>query len=712
MQINITGKLIDRDRLASDLIKFLRQRVDKLGLEEAELYYDFPVLKDLEGEVVRSWILLVSRKHGVISIEVSEARSRQGKALEEELEETNSKLDQTYSLLYSRLIRNGNLRRRRGELVFPIEGLLFAPSISSAEISLAFEVYNYASLEKYIQENKIEPLSPSIYTDLIATIEGARGIIRPRAREITKLDTHSKGFIANKIESEISGFDEQQKHGAITVLDGLQRIRGLAGSGKTVVLAMKAAQMHLRSPDAQILYTFYTRSLYQHIQRLITRFYRQFDDRDPDWSRVKILHAWGGKTVEGVYSNACTAHGVSPMTFTEASLMPGDDAFDTVCTDLLKKVSIRPMYDYIFVDEGQDFSPSFLRLCVKLAEKQRVVYAYDDLQTIWRAGAPTPTEISGVDKGGKQRIELTDDIVLYKCYRNPRELLVCAHALGFGIYGKKIVQMLQNKAHWEDIGYIVLEGTFEAGSSTVIERLAENSLRTISDEYTPDEIVEAYVYDEFNDEIKGVANKIKDDIKDGLRPDDILVEVVDDRSAKSYLSSLSSALAKKGIKTNNIHSDVYGIKDFYKEDHVTLSTVHKAKGNEAFIVYVVGVDALFAGGAGPRERNMLFTAMTRAKGWVRISGMGEDAKKCLEEVNQALQNFPYIRFKYPSKEDLRIMQRDLAQKAIQRLDAERALERALGYMTPGEIMRFVKHRSVTKGKKIRKKAQKEINGNE
>ncbi len=80
----------------------------------------------------------------------------------------------------------------------------------------------------------------------------------------------------------------------MAVLDGPQRVRGLAGSGKTVVLAMKAALTHLRYPDAIILYTFYTKNLYQHIQRLITRFYRQFDDRDPNWSNLRIMHAWGG----------------------------------------------------------------------------------------------------------------------------------------------------------------------------------------------------------------------------------------------------------------------------------------------------------------------------------------------------------------------------------------------------------------------------------
>lgn len=706
MEVNITGSLIKRDRPASDLIDFLTQNVDELSLEEAELYYDFPILKDLEGAVIRSRILLISRRHGVIVIDILETRGQQYIVSTEEMEAANDKLDQTYSLLYSRLIRNKYLRRRRGELTIPLEGLLVSSSVKPDETDQSFEIYDYNKLAQYIKGNTKEPLSMSVYMDLIATIDGSRGIVRPKTRQITKLDTHSKGFMANKIEAEINVFDQQQKHGAISVLDGVQRIRGLAGSGKTVILAMKAAQMHLREPNARILYTFYTRGLYQHIQRLITRFYRQFDDKDPDWSKISILHAWGGKTIEGVYSNACFANDVPPISFSEAYQMHSKDAFDTVCTNLLNKVSISPMYDYIFVDEGQDFPPSFLRLCVELVEKQRVIYAYDDLQAIWQKRAPTPTDIGGVYEDGKPKMELTDDIVLYKCYRNPRELLVCAHALGFGIYGNKIVQMLQNKAHWEDIGYIVKEGTFKTGSSTTIERPVKNSLRTISEEYDPEEIVETKVYDEFDDEIDGVALQIKDNIDDGLRPDDILVEVVDDRAAKSYLSALSSALAKYKIRANNIHTDVYGIKDFYKDDHVTLSTVHKAKGNEAFIVYVVGVDALFASWAGPRERNMLFTAMTRAKGWVRISGMGESAAKCMDEIKQALHYFPNIHFKYPSEEDLRIMQRDLDQKAIQKLEAERALELALGHMTPREVMNFVKQHSLIKGKRTIKKRKK------
>lgn len=271
MEVNITGRLINSDRIASDLISFLKDSVSRFGLEESELYYDFPVLKDNEGVVVRSRIMLVSKKHGVIVIEICDARSREKAALREELIDANGKLDRTYSLLLSRLMRSSSLRRSRGELRFRLEGLLFAPFVNKDDQTLDFEVLNYDSLGKYLEETQTDAMPDPLYSDIVATLEGSRAITRNKNRDVSNLNENSKGAIANRIESEIDRFDQGQKHGAITVLDGLQRIRGLAGSGKTVVLAMKAAQMHLREPEANILYTFYTRSLYQHIKRLITQ---------------------------------------------------------------------------------------------------------------------------------------------------------------------------------------------------------------------------------------------------------------------------------------------------------------------------------------------------------------------------------------------------------------------------------------------------------
>jgi superfamily I DNA and RNA helicase len=696
MEINLEGS--SSDLVASELIDHLRANEDALGLTQAQMYFDFPLYKDEDGKAIAASVLVASSRHGVIAIQTLGATDRED--IPVILIKADKELGHVFSALYSRLIRQRLLQKSRTELKFPVSALILAPNVDSfpLDIDIEFEAQNnYAALNARLEAIQIEEMADETFAELISVIEGAKGLIRPKPRDVSDTPENSKGKLANRIEEAITSFDREQKRSSIVApFDGPQRIRGLAGSGKTVVLAWKAALTHLRDPEATIIYTFYTRSLYQHIRRLVTRFYRQFDDQDPDWNRLKIMHAWGGRTSEGVYYNACVSHDIVPLTYSDAKRASRDqDPFDFACKILLEKANLTPMYEYIFIDEGQDFPASFINLSVKIAEKRRVVWAYDDLQTIWQPNAPTPEEVFGTDENGNSLVELDLDTVLYNCYRNPREVLVCAHALGFGIYGK-IVQMLENKAHWEDIGYVVQSGEFVEGSEIVIERPKEYSLSTISEACQPTKIVRAVVYDNFEEEIDQVAQAIKNDVTDGLRPDDILVVVVDDRAATNYLNLLSSKLAELGIGSNNIHADSYGIRDFFREEQVTLSTVHKAKGNEAFSVYVVGVDALFSSYAGVRERNMLFTAMTRAKGWVQVSGIAPWAATCKEEIDAALANFPYLRFGYPSEEELKIMKRDLTEKGIRKLKVERLLERALQEMDPEEIKRFIEQRSVEK----------------
>ncbi|QRN83276.1 DEAD/DEAH box helicase [Chloroflexota bacterium] len=692
MHLNILQEVLKKYPIAEDLYNFLFQIETDVELTDCEFYLNFPIYNNLEGQVFTTDILLISPKYGVIVVGLFNDSVEND---HNNLSKVEMKSNKIFSFIYSKLLRNDLLRSSRTDLIFPTEIFLFAPLIKNLNFQSTSDIEIYNSIDGVqsfftTRNDSSSRLSESLFLELKSTIEGAKGIIRLKERQFSDGKTNYKGRLANLTESQIANFDQKQKDGFMPILDGLQRIRGLAGSGKTVVLAMKAALMHLLYPDARILYTFYTRSLYQHIKRMITRFYRQFDDRDPDWDKLKIMHAWGGKSQEGVYYNACQFHNMESLTFSSVKFKSNHDPFDFVCNDLLSKTTILPMYDYVLVDEGQDFPDSFIRLCVKLARDSRVVYAYDELQTIFQIKAPSPKDVIGPD------IELSSDIVLDKCYRNPREILLCAHALGFGIYGE-IRQMLENKEHWEDIGYRVIRGNFQEGDEIIIERPLENSLPIISNEQSKEDIVQCTVFSEFLDEINSICLGIEKDIDDGLRPDDILVIVVDDRNARDYLSAISNKLAEKDIASNNIHIDSYGIKDFQQEGRVTLSTVHKAKGNEAFMVYIVGVDSLFAGEANVRERNILFSAMTRAKGWVRVSGIGRTAEICSQEINKALENFPYLRFEYPSGDELNKIKRDLEEKAIRKQNAERALEKAMKYFSVEEIQEILAQRSINKG---------------
>ena len=85
--------------------------------------------------------------------------------------------------------------------------------------------------------------------------------------------------------------DKWQRTAAYEIPNKPQRIRGLAGSGKTIVLALKAAYLHFKDPTADIAVTFYSRSLYQQFTSLIQEFYQQYSNDKVDFEKfIYYMH--------------------------------------------------------------------------------------------------------------------------------------------------------------------------------------------------------------------------------------------------------------------------------------------------------------------------------------------------------------------------------------------------------------------------------------
>lgn len=350
---------------------------------------------------------------------------------------------------------------------------------------------------------------------------------------------------------------------------------------------------------------------------------------------------------------------------------------------------LREYYDHILVDEGQDFPSGFYELCFALSKGDRdsknIIWAYDELQNILNVKIRSAEELFGNDKDGKPRISLdraarnlpsgTDnDTVLSKCYRNQREVLVSAHALGFGIY-RDIVQLLESKEHWEDVGYRVLKGgAFAVGEEVQIERPAENNPICIQ---TPagSPIIAIQTADNLDSELSWITNEIRKFISGGLQPEDILVVVLDDRNARTYFRSLSGRLAAVGLSTNNLLADPYSEPPFQIPGKITLSTVYRAKGNEAAVVFAAGVDA--ANTRTRSGRNKLFTAFTRSKAWLRVSGMGQPAAAINEEIATAAKHFPMLEFTMPDLAKVEMIQRDLSKRATRAKKARQEVIRSL-----------------------------------
>ncbi|MEQ1775137.1 MAG: DUF2290 domain-containing protein [Burkholderiales bacterium] len=584
LQVYPRDRVFQNDPTAKSLLDYLTANATELELGDAILFCNFPLFREEEFLLVAQ-VVLVSPLHGVILISTADMSPQ----LSASAEDIRNQLEGTFSQVFARLVKYPRLRKGRAALACNLDAVLWIPELPENPIAQDESmIFGRQALRDRIQNSKqAEPLASDVFDELVSVLDGSKALIRPPERKTKDFGPSSKVVQILALEEEIRRFDREQRVAYMTEVNGTQRIRGIAGSGKTVVLAMKAALTAIKNPEANIAFTYYTKSLHQHVKQLITRFYRLHEDRDPDWNRIKVFHAWGGGIVEGLYSYSAKAFGTTPLTFGQAQSYNPRQPFSFACNQLIENANIKPIFDFIFADEAQDYPPEFLRLCLKLAEEEKLVIAYDILQTIFDVETPTAGSLFGTDDAGEPAITFDEDVILHKCYRNPREILICAHALGFGIYGPNIVQMLESSDHWEDLGYKVMKGPLTSGSKVEIFRPEENSPSSISSNNKINDLLKIEVFDEPASEIEFVATEIKKDIEnDGVFPEDILIVCADDRNARAYFKRLGFKLDEMGIGTHNLQEDNYGLRDFQSKGKVTLSTVYKAKGNEAYIVYI------------------------------------------------------------------------------------------------------------------------------
>lgn len=679
LEIVVTTSRWKNDPISRGLVGFLQEHQATLGLSDAILYYDFPAYVDYEAAVFRPDVLILSPSHGFLAVRALDnsmfQRSR------ESLVEIDAALGDFASNLHSRLIRSRELRKSRTTSVVEIHTVvLLSPDLPATTVGNdVIESSICASLEslaEFLTNVRSEPLASPIMAEVRSVVEGAKALAKPSKRIIDDPATQPLAVALAKLENEITNFDEKQRHIALVDVGGPARIRGLAGSGKTVILAMKAAHIHLVDPASTILITFYTKSLRATIKSLVTKFYRLYSDSDPDWKKVHIRHGWGGNTVPGVYSDACVRSGWSALTLQEAKGLAARNqtAFGAACNNLLQSGLVKPYYDHVLIDEGQDFPDSFYKLAFNLTKGERdrksVIWAYDDLQDIMNVKIRQPIDLFGTGSDGLPLVDLdrtssqvppgaTNDAVLSKAYRNQLDVLVSAHALGFGVYSNNIVQMLESAEHWEDVGYEVLSGPLQTGQPVDIFRPDRNSPLSIG-EIPACPTIDYYAAKDETDEIAWAITNINSFISGGLLPEEILVISLDDRHARRYLSSIAEQLALIGVSSNNVIADPYNEPPFTIAGKVTLSTVYRAKGNEAAAVIAVGIDAVEL---RLRDgRNKIFTAFTRSKAWLRVSGVFRSKPAIIDELETAVANSPRINFIMPDLKVIDTIQRGFSKK--------------------------------------------------
>jgi superfamily I DNA and RNA helicase len=463
----------------------------------------------------------------------------------------------------------------------------------------------------------------------------------------------------------------------------------MAGTGKTIILTMKAAFLHSRYPNAKILYTFNTQSLYNQIRDLITKFYRDTEEKDPNWNNLLIMHSWGGKAKQGVYSRACLRNSIEFIPLMQAKSQSFEEAFSYVCGEANKN-KIEEEYDFVLMDEAQDFPPNFFQLIYRLTkEPKRIIFAYDELQSLNKLSISDTGDLFGYNIDGTKVVDFSKgsyesgiemDYVLYKSYRNPLNVLMTAHSIGLGLYNQDgFMQVIEDRDVWKAIGYNVIEGDLkQKGEKITIERPLENSVSFAKDLYSGNqESLQYLLFPNRNEEILWIADQIQNDIKiEEVEPHDIIVICINQKLIETYFIPLQKLLFSKGIPS--IIPGVGGIDrdKFGEKGYVTLSTVYKAKGNEAFVVYVMAFDFLYDYVEFVLARNRAFTSISRSKGWCRITGTGKDMQRAITEIQTTVSKIPQFIFNFPDPEKItkRLSQEEHARRLQEKKKTSKALE--------------------------------------
>jgi len=520
-------------------------------------------------------------------------------------------------------------------------------------------------------------------------LQGAFGgtTVYQKVSEERTNDTSTRAGVVTELRERLHALDLQQEHIGKEIPPGPQRIRGIAGSGKTVLLCQKAAHMHLKHPDWDIALVFFTRSLYDQIENLTNRWIKRFSggERETyDPNRLHILHAWGAKNQPGLYGEICRAHGVDKLTPGNIEGRSPTESLGEACTRLLEETEIQAQYDAILIDEGQDLvvddrlrykdrQPIYWMAYQALrpvngqsgseegsnSERRRLIWAYDEAQSLDSLKIPQAKElfgddlsriVSGTYPGGIQKSE-----IMSRCYRTPGPILVAAHTLGMGLKRDgSMIAGFTRQEDWEAIGYEV-DGSFTAsGNEITLMRPDENSPNPVPEIWEGD-VIAFNAYESRAAELDAVAEKIRDNIEtDGLRPSrDILVITLGQRNWQ-LRKQMAQALPRHGVdsytptalslnETYPKYPDIDKNK-FWHDGGVTVSQIHRAKGNEAEVVYIVGADEIAREESNPTLRNQLFVALTRSKGWAHISGTGE--YELYEEIRSVVDSGTMVEFSF------------------------------------------------------------------
>jgi len=461
-------------------------------------------------------------------------------------------------------------------------------------------------------------------------LDSLRGILYP---EITSKQKEKGGKAKTII------LDELQEQVAKKIGDGHRIIRGVAGSGKSLVLAAKIKLLLKEKPNWKILLTCFNISLASQLRYYLNSFSDDEDQNSIDiykeWikNNVKIIHFHGLASeliprgqwpIINVQQISKTARFASLEEYErEAEL---DEMKSALLGQKLQELAVTKqfeLYDAIIIDESQDFHPSWLKaLLLLLSGKTNfLLLAEDPNQKIYPRSFSYKDAGINVVGGGKI-------FNLPVSYRSTKEIVLTA-------------SKLVTKSNWDDFYKKFLEEIGEEQKDTITVKSGSYPKITIDNDYTAIcehialDIIKKVKNEGFSYSDFGIIYLTKNKNSSTTNQNN-LFQATDD---VDYINTLRAILSTNKIP-NFWLSENRDSKMCYDQfnEEVTLSTIFSAKGLEFEVAYLVGVELYPWSKRNPRENaSMLYVAMTRAKSELDLCSL--ERTKTIIDIENIIKEF-------------------------------------------------------------------------
>ncbi|ACL22019.1 putative ATP-dependent helicase [Desulfitobacterium hafniense DCB-2] len=451
------------------------------------------------------------------------------------------------------------------------------------------ELINYENFdaEDFIEKINIyklsNPVQKRISELLISLLIGS---INP----IVNIGIDEPENILDKVKQKIVLFDSDQTRFIFEKVNERRIvIQGLAGTGKTELLLHKLKELYVRESKSKISFTCHSKTLSSNLRMRVPQFFTFMRvEEQIQWNERLWVHgSWGSQNYphSGLYALICNRYGIPFQRYSRGKTFAG------ICADAVKflkqrKVNgdLEPYFDYILIDESQDFTEEFFELC-EMVTKKAVYIAGDIFQNIF------DNDYSKVDP----------DFLLNKCYRTDPRTLMFSHAIGLALFERPVVNWLSDR-EWEACGYQIRKNNDNY-------RLTREKIRRFEDIEDMQEIkpVELYCveYDNILNKIISLIGEIKAK-HSTVKPDDIAIVFVDDSNSIYRMIDVLGVLIRNEFnwEINRGYDNKGQI-----EDTLFISNRNNIKGLEfPFLICVVTNEIE----KNIKSRNTLYMTLTRS----------------------------------------------------------------------------------------------------